>query len=109
MVDKCANPRCQSPFRYFGRGRLFAFELRNPVAPCKDVPRTICERHPSHATICFWLCEQCARHFVVSFSHAAGMRLLPRNTAASHPLQDAGDFQPVIPGGNDEVLPGVPL
>jgi len=126
MVEKCANPSCNRSFRYFGRGgRLFAFEVRHPESPCKDVSPAICEKHPSHATVCFWLCEQCARQYVVDFTVATGMHMIarpakalsgtgyPRNATPPDPAslrQDWGGYDPdAVRCSDDEVLAGVPL
>jgi hypothetical protein len=55
MVSKCANPSCETSFRYFRRGRLFVFEprdksLSNPVPTVEH----------------FWLCEGCARGMTIA-------------------------------------------
>jgi hypothetical protein len=78
MVQKCANPQCEAEFRYASRGRVFSFELRNPQAPCHDVPRAICERKPSHVTIHFWLCECCCSKFTLRFARETGLSLVPQ-------------------------------
>lgn len=112
MVDKCANPLCPSLFRYFGKGRLFAFELRSPTLPCRDVPAAICEKHPSHATVCFWLCECCCRDLIVTFSSSEGMQVVPRTEAPSAATKDqrGEDIGPLIPCvPTYDILPGVPL
>ncbi len=122
MVEKCANPCCDFSFRYFGRGRLFAFEVRRPASPCQDVPRTICEKHPSHATVCFWLCEECARNYVVEFTVATGMHLvaLPATALNGNAIPEMLRHQELQHGGrireamthaircsDDEVLAGI--
>lgn len=84
MVQKCANPQCETEFRYASRGRVFSFELRNPHAPCRDVPRAICEKKPSHAAIHFWLCEQCCSKFAVQFEMETGLTLVAL-PATRHP------------------------
>lgn len=86
MLQKCSNPECQAEFRYASRGRIFSFELRNPTAPCHDVPRTICERNPSHATVSFWLCECCCSKFTLQFTMRSGLSLIAAD-AASAPAQ----------------------
>jgi hypothetical protein len=112
MVGKCANPLCDSTFRYFGQGRLFAFELRSPSLPCRDVPRAICEKHPSHATVCFWLCECCSCDLTVTFSASEGMQVVPRTDELSAAPRDqpGGEVGPLIPCvPTYDILPGVPL
>ena len=112
MVEKCANPNCETAFRYSNSGRLFAFEVRSPGAPCKDVPRTICERHPSHATVCFWLCEQCCRDHVLNFSVEKGVQLLALGIPEEvhEAPKDNENYLPLPSESYDsDVLPGVPL
>lgn len=95
MVQKCANPQCDAEFRYVSRGRLFSFELRNPGAPCHDVPQAICERKPSHATVSFWLCEGCCSHFTLQFARETGLSVVPiRGKTGSSPKRiDKDDFR----------------
>lgn len=82
MIQKCSNPECNVEFRYASRGRIFSFELRNPTAPCHDVPRAICERNPSHATVSFWLCEVCCSMFTLQFTMRHGLSLITANPAS---------------------------
>ncbi len=85
MIQKCANPECDAEFRYVNRGRVFSFEIRHPAAPCRDVPLAICERKPSHATICFWLCENCSSKLSLHFTMKTGLSLVTvPETAGSH-------------------------
>ncbi len=112
MVEKCANPNCEVAFRYSSSGRLFAFEVRSPGAPCKDVPQAICERHPSHATVCFWLCEQCCHDYTLSFSIDKGVHLVERVISEEvHEMQGAKKIYPPLAAVSydRDVLPGVPL
>jgi hypothetical protein len=55
MVGKCANPECNAEFRYFNKGQIFSFQIRNPQPPCHDVPAAICQSRPKHAIVYFWL------------------------------------------------------
>lgn len=82
MIQKCSNPECNAEFRYAGRGRLYSFEVRHPQAPCHDVPRAICERNPSHATVNFWLCEKCCSKFTLRFTTKAGLVVVARRKGA---------------------------
>lgn len=83
MLQKCSNPECNAEFRYASRGRIFSFELRNPTGPCHDVPRAICERNPSHATVSFWLCERCCSKFTLQFAAESGLSLVVTQIAAA--------------------------
>ncbi|HUN89351.1 MAG TPA: hypothetical protein VMU28_11195 [Terriglobales bacterium] len=62
MVAKCINPYCHRPFRYVGRGKLFAIEY----------PPTF--ESGSHFRIRenFWLCEECAQMMSVAIRHEHG-------------------------------------
>jgi hypothetical protein len=73
MIQKCANPECGAEFRYVSRGRLCSFELRQPIAPCRDVPPAICERKPSHAAISLHFTMKTGLS-VVAVSETAGSR-----------------------------------
>ncbi len=85
MIQKCANPKCDVEFLYVSRGRLFSFELRHPAVPCRDVPPAICERKPSHATIHFWLCENCSSKLSLHFTMETGLSVVAvSGTAGSH-------------------------
>lgn len=77
MISHFANPDCGSPFHSLRGGRLYRFDLRRPLEPCLDVPNAICASKPSHASVYFWLCRDCARKFAVRFSPRAGLSLSP--------------------------------
>jgi len=53
MVDKCANPVCQTQFRFLRDGKLFHVESN-----AQDVKNSSRMQH-------FWLCESCSREFTV--------------------------------------------
>jgi hypothetical protein len=44
MISKCANPQCETAFHYLRGGKLYCFDLRRPLKPCRDVPNAICEK-----------------------------------------------------------------
>lgn len=92
MIGKCSNPECNAEFRYASRGRLYSFEVRNPRQPCHDVPPAICERKPSHATVNFWLCDNCCARFSLQFSIHTGLMVVPKRIAAAEKI--AGQAQP---------------
>lgn len=76
MTQKCANPECNAEFRFASRGRVFSFELRKPIAPCRDVPPAICKKKPSHAAIHFWLCENCSSRLSLRFTMETGLSIV---------------------------------
>ncbi len=77
MITQCANPDCSAPLHYLRGGRLFRFDLRPPLHPCRDVPKTICSAKPAQASVFFWLCESCSRRFSLRFSLRQGLELIP--------------------------------
>jgi len=58
MVGKCANPACESSFRYLHKGKLLVieaqFQTSNPAFPDQRRP------------IYVWLCETCSRTMTVA-------------------------------------------
>lgn len=77
MISQCANPACDVPFHYLRGGRLYRFDIKSPSLPCNDVPNAICSLKPSHATVFFWLCEECSRNYSLRFNHRDGITLVP--------------------------------
>lgn len=77
MISHCANPECRLPFHYLKGGRLYRFDVRRPVEPCKDVPNAICEAKPSQASIYFWLCDSCSLEYTLQFSTHHGISIMP--------------------------------
>jgi len=53
MVGKCANPVCDTQFRFLRDGKLFHVESNGQDT--ENLPRV---QH-------FWLCESCSREFTV--------------------------------------------
>jgi hypothetical protein len=90
VIQKCANPECGSEFLYASRGRLFAYEIRHPSAPCRDVLSPICEMKRSHAAVCFWLCELCSLRFTLYFTSKAGLSVLARPEASKTSSRSPG-------------------
>ena len=96
MIQKCANPECDAEFRYVSRGRLSSFELRHPIAPCRDIPPAICERKPSHAAIHFWLCENCSSTLSLHFTMKIGLSVVAvSETAGSRGTSES--LKPSLP------------
>jgi hypothetical protein len=54
MLSRCANPECKAPFRYFGEGRLFAFENNHEGTETAETSRSV--RKVEH----YWLCPSCS-------------------------------------------------
>lgn len=83
MISKCANPACCHPFHFLRPGRLFQFDVRLPLEPCRDVPITVCSRKPHHATIYFWLCGECAPMLTVRFEPHMGVSVVSRQQVST--------------------------
>lgn len=77
MISHCANRDCAVPFRHFRGGRLYRFDLKQPSAPCADVPNAICSAKPSRASVFFWLCEECSAKYSLRFNFREGITLVP--------------------------------
>ena len=93
MISKCANPACHLAFHYLRGGRLYLFDLRHPSEPCKDMPNTICARHPSHASVYFWLCEECSLSYTLRFSAREGLSLRPMALSQCRPAAVVADVR----------------
>ncbi len=76
MISHCANPACALPFHYLRGGRLYRFDIRSPQVPCVDVPNSICTEKAPHATVFFWLCEQCSSQYSLRFDCHEGAKLV---------------------------------
>ncbi len=53
MVQRCVNPACREPFRYFRSGKIYRFDPRDAVCPriAQDQQQRV-----EH----FWLCARCS-------------------------------------------------
>jgi hypothetical protein len=86
MISHCANPNCRTPLHYLRGGRLYRFDVKSPAEPCRDVPNAICANRPAHASVFFWLCEECCSRFSLQFDLHAGVTLLPERVPARRRL-----------------------
>ena len=82
MLQKCANPKCTTPYKYFREGRLYEFQV-TPDSGCQsESVSTMSSRREL-----FWLCDVCAA------SHAligCGLCDFNQNT---HQWRDVGRCQ----------------
>lgn len=68
MVAKCANPECDSKFRYLHEGRLFAVDIPFTTAQ-SDEP----ESTPRPRSVqCFWVCCKCFPHIRIEHDRTNG-------------------------------------
>ena len=66
MLQKCANPGCNAPFRSLREGKLFLAENHAPDLGDRKLRR-------EH----FWLCSSCAAQFTLRFDEERGMVAVP--------------------------------
>ncbi len=63
MLSKCANPVCNTVFKYFRQGRLFEFNVgAGGFCTSDEPPRKGTSRE------LFWLCEGCAQSLTLQCS-----------------------------------------
>lgn len=83
MVDQCSNPQCAKPLHYLREGRIFVFDVQDPVVGGK----------PIHRLEHFWLCGECSQRFVLA-RHPEGVQLVPKITPRPVESLDLPDLQP---------------
>lgn len=74
MTTKCANPACNTSFRYFRGGRLFLVEPRQQT---EDDGNETKSRRSEY----FWLCESCAAGLTVTLGRNGYPHLQLRHAA----------------------------
>jgi hypothetical protein len=67
MVANCANPACNTRFKYSSQGKLFSFELAGP----QSAPTALLKQE------WFWLCAACSREFTLQCSREWGVLPVP--------------------------------
>jgi hypothetical protein len=92
MVEKCANPSCSTPFRRWGRGKLFAFEVR---ASSRSPHHVLAVRSakPGSTSLFFWLCATCSLTITLGLDNAGRLTFerLPESIGVGRsPLNHAG-------------------
>lgn len=80
MLHKCANTACLSPFRKLSQGKLFLVEAE----PRERLGFRQANRggQPSHHIEYYWLCDQCAFVFTLSYEQGRGVIAVPRPQVA---------------------------
>jgi hypothetical protein len=82
MVSKCANPDCQTSFRYFHQGKLYRIETdagsdRRRVTFGNEGA----DKPPMKRLEFYWLCDACADGFTLVYDKKTGVTLHPREQA----------------------------
>ena len=76
MLHKCANPECDTQFRYLRLGKLFEVETHYRERWSGD-KASVPGNGKGHVER-FWLCDQCASSFVLRFERKRGLVLESR-------------------------------
>ena len=74
MLQKCANPVCDTQVRYSYQGKLFEVETQY-----RDASASEPERNPRNSrgnVELYWICERCAAHVVLSFDRQQGLTMV---------------------------------
>ena len=76
MLHKCAHPACPIPFRNLNQGKLFLVDTQ----PLEDSEARRARRggQPTHRVEYYWLCDQCAFAFTLSYEKGRGVVAVPR-------------------------------
>jgi hypothetical protein len=74
MLSKCANPDCNTPFRYLRDGKLFRLDVGKLQAPS---PVLLESKKPSHHIEHFWLCGRCVQSMTLGWEAGNGVRMVP--------------------------------
>jgi hypothetical protein len=76
VLHKCANPACPNPFRKLNQGKLFLVDTQ-PLDGA-EARRTRGKGQPIHRVEYYWLCDQCAFAFTLSYEKERGVVAVPR-------------------------------
>jgi len=75
MLSKCANPECNTPFRYLREGKLFQIDVNGTdVRPAG--PKLVDKRLPRRIEY-FWLCGPCSAILTLVFQSGRGVVAQP--------------------------------
>jgi len=77
MVNHCANPSCCKPLHYLNEGRIFVFDMPDPVAKGM-AGRTV--RRMEH----FWLCGVCCESLTLERESELSVQIMPRPLRHRH-------------------------
>jgi hypothetical protein len=78
MLYKCANPACTRPFRRLDEGKLFQVETEYfPASASRDTLPSKRGRMLRHHVERYWLCDDCASIFTLTFEQGRGISTIP--------------------------------
>lgn len=71
MLQKCANPICDTRFKYLDQGKLFEVETQYRDSSAGETGRAL--RNGKEHTELYWLCEHCAAQVVLRVDRSQGL------------------------------------
>ena len=74
VVQKCANPVCDTQFRYLHQGKLFEVETQYRHSSASE-PQRGPKNGKGHVEL-YWICDRCAAHVVLSFDRQQGLTMV---------------------------------
>jgi hypothetical protein len=77
MVNHCANPECSKPLHYLREGRIFVFDVPDPLAPPKAGKIVHRMEH-------FWLCGNCSEAFTLAQGTERNVHIMPKPLRHRH-------------------------
>jgi len=80
VLHKCANPACPNPFRKLNQGKLFLIDTQPLERP--EPRRAGWRGESAHRVEYYWLCDQCALTFTLSYEKGRGVVALPQTDVA---------------------------
>jgi|HubBroStandDraft_4_1064222.scaffolds.fasta_scaffold371196_2 hypothetical protein len=91
MLSKCANPNCETTFRYFHEGRLYLIDPREALAGYKPG----CSSKSAQLEY-VWLCSSCSLYLTIQIDQELGTRVVRKFEAKFGAKSEAkfeGKFQ----------------
>jgi hypothetical protein len=79
VLHKCANPNCINLFRKLSQGKLFLLDTQ-PLQR-SEARRGRWGGQSMHRVEYYWLCDQCAFAFTLSYEKGRGVIAVPRPEA----------------------------
>ena len=83
MLNKCASPDCDVPFRKLSEGRLYLLET--DPGGCKESKLASWRGQPTRRVEYYWLCDACAIVLTLFYEKGRGVVTVARTGAARMP------------------------
>jgi len=89
MLSRCANSECCRPFLRLRDGKLFLIETDRLSKPGITGPPFVRARKQQRLVEHYWLCDECATRYTLTYSSEQGVILSPlRRPAVTEPAAD---------------------